>query len=323
MNLQFEFQHRVRTLNAEEMDIGYGATGASTRKASSAPDTPEIDPNDPKIHEIMRLARSYGGVILSGPPGTSKTFYANSAARVLTDNDDNRVAFTQFHPSYQYEDFMEGYRPSSKGGFALNQGTFLRLCRSAEANPKEPYVMVIDELSRGDAGRVFGEALTYIEKSKRGMPFSLASGTTATVPVNVLIVATMNPVDRGVDEIDAAFDRRFARLELEPDFSLLEDRLSANGIDTDLILKVRGWLQDFNGQPTNDAKIGHAYFWDVTNLETLDDLWHYQLKHHVNRAFKYDKETRVRLMAKWDNTVTGSRGALDEVGDAEDSDANH
>lgn len=289
----------IREFDAEQLDIGFDAT-ASSGKAASAPDTPDVLADDPDVQEVIALLSGYSGVLLTGAPGTSKTYLAHAAAEVLSDGDDTRRAFAQFHPSYQYEDFMEGYRPVlGGGGFERRLGVFLALCERAGKDPDHAYVMVIDELSRGDAARVFGESLTYVEKSKRGMSFILPSGNTGTIPPNVAIVATMNPLDRGVDEVDAAFERRFAKKSMPPNAGMLDHRLVENGMSDDLRTALLDWFRDINGQGLA-AQIGHAYFWNATDEGSLHELWEYQVRHHVERAFRYDDQTLERLKAKWE-----------------------
>ncbi|WP_235617439.1 McrB family protein [Streptomyces thermolilacinus] len=259
----------------------------------------------------MGLLRRYSGVILSGPPGTSKSYLAAATGKAMTQGNPDRLAFAQFHASYQYEDFMEGYRPLEGGGFTRSEGVFLKLCTKANGDPKNDYVMVIDEISRGDAGRVFGEALTYVERSKRGMPFALPSGAISTIPPNIYIVATMNPLDRGVDEVDAAFERRFAKVSLLPDADLLSQRLIANEVEESLRERIVAWFKRINGHAKSApvAALGHTYFWDVTDHSTARDAWEYQLQYHVHRAFRYDEKTRDSLVEAWMEifTETGSR----------------
>jgi 5-methylcytosine-specific restriction protein B len=301
----------IRTLTADDLDIGVQAR-AATAHASSAPDAPDVTADDPRVQEIMRLARIYGGVILSGPPGTSKSFFAAAAGQIMAGRDKRRYRFVQFHASYQYEDFMLGFSPTETG-FEKKEGPFLELVKAAAADPDNTYVLVVDELSRADVGRVFGEALTYIERSKRELPFTIASGEEIKVPSNFVILATMNPFDRGVDEVDAAFERRFAKISMDPDRELLDDILTNNGMDEDLKRRVMVWFDRINGhaQSTPAAAVGHAYLWDASDEDTLADIWRYQLKYLVQRAFRRDQNTRAALETGWEHIFVRPEPAAD------------
>lgn len=294
----------VRTLTADDLDIGVRAKAAAGQ-GSSSPDAPEISDDHPMVLEIIRLARIYGGVILTGPPGTSKSFFAAAAAHALAGGQRSRYRFVQFHASYQYEDFMIGFSPTTSG-FDVKRGPFLELLQDAIQNPSDTYVLVIDELSRADVGRVFGEALTYIERSKRELPFTIANGETLSVPSNFVILATMNPFDRGVDEVDAAFERRFAKISMDPDKELLEEFLTDNGMEEALRARVIGWFTRVNGyaQKNPAAAVGHAYFAVAADEASLADLWEYQLKYVVQRAFRRDDNTRADLETAWRHIFT-------------------
>lgn len=289
----------VRTLTADDLGIGVKAK-AQAGHGSSSPDAPEITAEHPRVQEIIRLAEIFGGVILTGPPGTSKSFFAAAAAEAIAGGQKARYRFVQFHASYQYEDFMLGFRPDEKG-FAFKEGPFLKLVKDAGADPDNTYVLVIDELSRADAGRVFGEALTYVERSKRELPFNIASGQEIKVPSNFVILATMNPFDRGVDEVDAAFERRFAKISMDPDKDLLDEMLTDYGMDETLKARVLGWFNRINGHSQRNpaAAVGHAYFWGATDEASLRDIWDYQLKYLVQRAFRRDENTRADLETAW------------------------
>jgi 5-methylcytosine-specific restriction protein B len=131
-----------------------------------------------------------------------------------------------FHPSYSYEDFIEGFRPVDTGSGALvlrlEDGVFKRLCREAQANPKRKYILLIDEINRANLAKVFGETITLLEKDKRGMQVTLPqSRESFAVPPNVFILGTMNTADRSIKLLDAALRRRFAFIELMPDMELL------------------------------------------------------------------------------------------------------
>lgn len=303
----------VRTLVADDLDIGVQAK-AATGHASSAPDAPDVTADHPLVQEIVRLAQIYGGVILSGPPGTSKSFFAAAAGQIMAGGDTRRYTFVQFHASYQYEDFMLGFTPTEKG-FKPKEGPFLKLVKDAAADQDNTYVLVIDELSRADVGRVFGEALTYVERSKRELTFTIASGEEIKVPTNFVVLATMNPFDRGVDEVDAAFERRFAKISMDPDRDLLDEILTNNGMDEDLKRRVTVWFDRINGHAQSNpaAAVGHAYFWDASDEATLADIWEYQLKYLVQRAFRRDQNTRAAIETGWEHVFGQPEPVADGV----------
>lgn len=295
---------KVRELTAD--DLGIGVDAAIQEHASNRPDDPPLDPGDPRLAEVRELLQLYGGVIFSGPPGTSKSWYAAKIASALVDGDERRKRFVQFHPSYQYEDFIQGFVPRETGdGFELKPRYFLEICRDAEQDPDHLYVLVIDELSRGDPGRVFGEALTYVEKTKRGMPFTLASGKVCVVPPNLVLLATMNPLDRGVDEVDAAFERRFARIAMDPDRRILESGLDVNEVTDPLRTEVLRLFDMMNGRARSSpqAAVGHTFFMDVRDAASLRSLWQHQLRFLVEKAYRLDRDTYQAIVGAWERAI--------------------
>lgn len=295
----------IRRLSAD--DLGIGAVVAAGGHASNRPDDPRLEQDDPRLVEVVELLNQYGGVIFTGPPGTSKTWYASKIAMHLAENDQERVRFVQFHPSYQYEDFMQGFVPRVDGeGFELKDRHFIQMCVAAQTAPDLSFFLVIDELSRADAGRVFGEALTYVEKSKRGITFSLASGQLCQVPENLHILATMNPSDRGVDEVDAAFERRFAKIAMEPSVTTLRLLLEANEAEDGLIREVLSFFQMVNGRARSNMQgaVGHTFFVDVRDATDLRRVWKYQLRFLLEKAYRLDADGLRDVSARWERIFT-------------------
>jgi 5-methylcytosine-specific restriction protein B len=166
-----------------------------------------------------------------------------------------------FHPSYSYEDFIEGYRPvpSTNGQLSLRleDGVFKRVCREARANPKRPYLVLIDEINRANVAKVFGELITLLEQDKRGVLVSLPQSKEAfTIPPNVFLLGTMNTADRSIKLLDVALRRRFAFLELMPDASLLSDCAIGNLDLEEFLEKLNQRIATTEGR---EKQIGHSF----------------------------------------------------------------
>lgn len=276
----------VRELDASQLGFAYMR---ELELSQAYVETVPIEEDDPILLSVRQLLDDgYAGVIFTGPPGTGKTYYASQISRKLVDfkNYPERRRFIQFHHSYQYEDFVEGFIPKPDGGFKLKNKHLLEMCDVARDAAPELCVLVVDELSRSDPGRVFGEALTYIEMNKRERKFHLSSGKEVSIPRNLIILATMNPLDRGADQVDAAFERRFAKISMEPSAEELERILDANGMDEDLKQRVVQFFYTLKNHDNPHVEIGHAYFITAKDKESLKRLWDHQLKFHLKRAFQ-------------------------------------
>lgn len=150
-------------------------------------------------------------------------------------------------------------------------------------------MMVIDEISRGDPSRVFGEMLTYIEPQYRDRTFTLGySGRPYRVPSNVIILATANPYDRSVGELDDAFLRRFEIMEFEPSRDVLADSLSKYGASGPFINKVLHFFTEINDVVPNG--LGHSYFLKLQNDDDMVKLWASKLKFIVRRMLQYETD---------------------------------
>ncbi|MFE3322009.1 McrB family protein [Nocardia sp. NPDC059195] len=248
-----------------------------TSKRGNAAQTADHEvPED--ISAILAALQRKNQVILSGPPGTGKTRLALStalAARGRTADvdgpgrtaainellDTGRVRMVTFHPSYGYEDFVEGFKPAHHPTAAglhleLTDGLFHKLCADAAAAENEEFLLIIDEINRGDLPRIFGELVTLLETDKRGVSVDLPiSQRRFAVPPNVRIIGTMNTADRSVSHLDAAIRRRFAFVTVGPDPEVLSGTIGP--------LDLPDFLSALNERIVThldaDHQIGHAY----------------------------------------------------------------
>jgi len=257
---------------------------------------PEIDLEDPRMKEIFESIQNYKQVILYGPPGTSKTYYAKGLAFAIA-NDPNNIEFVQFHPSYSYEDFVEGIFPevSEDTGqitFKIEDKIFKKLCKEAENNPDKNYVLIIDEINRADLSKVFGEIFSALEYRKEVVKL-LYSRESFTIPTNLYIIGTMNTLDKSTVDIDFALMRRFKFFEVSPDTEVLRKILRENGVDSDLIEKI----VDIFKKIQEFYPLGHAYFKDIKSKQDLKLLWEHQLSFLLKEYFtdlKKDVYEKIR-----------------------------
>ncbi|MEO9330060.1 McrB family protein [Gordonia aurantiaca] len=186
------------------------------------------------LQECIDLLRDRPQLIFYGPPGTGKTYIAKELARHLAG--DSKVRIVQFHPAYSYEDFFEGYRPAQQSNgqiaFELKPGPLRRVVDRAIENPDAVFVLIIDEINRGNLARIFGELYFLLEYRNEAIDLLYSADSTEPfmLPPNVLILGTMNTADRSIALVDAAMRRRFAFVSLHP------SEAPTNGV-------LRSWLR--------------------------------------------------------------------------------
>lgn len=174
-------------------------------------------PDDvPWLQETIDLLTLKRQLILQGPPGTGKTYVGQALAKFVAGSA-SRVETVQFHPSYAYEDFVAGLRPDPENPttFTVVKGPFVTLCERARAEDDKTFVLVVDEINRGNIPAVFGELYFLLEYRNTAIAMGYG-GARFSMPENVLILGTMNTADRSITSLDAALRRRFFVRDLRP-----------------------------------------------------------------------------------------------------------
>ena len=250
------------------------------------------------LGEVGALLKDKKQVIFQGPPGTGKTYVARALAQHLAGADE-RVTMVQFHPSYAYEDFVQGFRPAlldnGQAGFELKDGPLLRAARRAEDEPDAKHFLVIDEINRGNLAKALGELYFLLEY--RDSEISLQySDEPFRLPGNLYIIGTMNTADRSIALVDLALRRRFYFVEFHPDEphfkGLLRRYLEANAPGMEWVAEV---VDQANDALRNDreAAIGPSYFMrSGLDEDVVKRIWKHSVLPYIEERLFGERDDR-------------------------------
>jgi hypothetical protein len=246
------------------------------------------------LQEAVDLLHEKRQVIFYGPPGTGKTFVAQALGEHV------RAAggawqLVQFHPAYSYEDFFEGYRPSKPEDdgalqFDLQRGPLRLLAEQAASNPDAPYLLVIDEINRGNIAKIFGELYFLLEYRDKPIRLQYSPDQPFELPENLFLIGTMNTADRSIALVDSALRRRFYFYPFLPLESPVRDVLSSwldeNGYDDEparLLDTLNAALHE--ALPDDDFTFGPSYFMPRDGPPDLERVWRYAIQPLLEERF--------------------------------------
>ncbi len=261
----------------------------------------ETSLDDPKLDRITRALNRKKQIILTGAPGSGKTHLAQNLAKHLTSETDGLIETIQLHPAYTYEDFIQGLRPIANDDgqltYQMIPGRFLDFCDRARTRTGNS-VLIIDEINRANLASVFGELLYLLEYRDQSIKLA-GSDRTFSIPENVYIIGTMNTADRSIALVDHALRRRFAFIELRPDYDILRkwhDRENTS-FNPDSLIKI---LEKVN-EAINDKhyEIGISFFLDRDLKNNIADIWQLEIYPYLEEFFYSNLEQIEQF--RWKN----------------------
>ena len=254
--------------------------------------------NEDELNKIIELLEYKKNIILEGIPGVGKTYIAKKIANQITSNKEDNIKIVQFHQSYAYEDFVQGLRPTNNSTFEPVDGILKTICDKARKEINDKFVIIIDEINRGNISKIFGETFMLIEKDKRitkvqieknknskyavVLPYSEDKNSKFDIPENVYFIGTMNTMDKSISIMDFALRRRFSMYEIKPCFDNGEFKRYISDVNNKKLEILVKRVKSINDSKNLDGiKFGHSYFCGLNNCENLDKIIDFIINYEI------------------------------------------
>lgn len=308
-----------KTLKAFRQTPAYAETFALLDRLG---DVVREEPNSSEGEVVNPKVKHPKNQILYGPPGTGKTFHAVDRALAIIDGVtvkdvvrniekfrklrlSSQIEMATFHQNYAYEDFIEGIRPvlsndiGGQVGYELRDGIFKKIAKAAGAEEDKRFVLIIDEINRGNIAKIFGELITLIEDSRRlgavdetkvRLPYS---GVSFGVPDNLYLVGTMNTADRSIQLLDTALRRRFDFVEMMPDPNHKDISDNVEGVDCRKMIEAMN--RRISALLDREHQIGHTYLMGVDTMERLFGTFQNEIFPLLQEYF-FDDWSKIRAV---------------------------